>query len=370
MKRCILLTALAVAPCLSAQAGAQDAVAQGLQGDMIWLEPISYTQMREMRERMTKMRAERPKAERPKEKEADNNKRRSKDGAARQWPRMIYLGEGAFPPRKKSAGTGRPAQAAHMHQMPGVAKKSVPETVLWLEMPDSTISRLAPPRRRGAKTVANYVTPAGGSYRMIAHRNGGVSDGRLTRYYSFYAFMSHGDKPDKKETKQQAREGYFKGKPEFEIARYYGDETSRYSNRTGDKVHLRILHRGQPVGGAYISLTTEQNWRQGKYSDQNGEVDFTLIKEDYPEDGVDKRNSELYVVRVEHEVAQSGVSGANPYDSVRYVATMSLRVSPSKLDWESNSTAYLVAMLTIIGAGAAIAVRRRRKRSGSAEVSK
>jgi hypothetical protein len=109
-------------------------------------------------------------------------------------------------------------------------------------------------------------------------------------------------------------------------------------------------------------LTTEQGWRQMQTTDENGEAQFTLIKEDFHEDGVDRRKSELYMLRLGHTVDISGEHQGATYESERYIATLPFRVSPALSDWQSTYMAYLAAIITIIGAAVAIAIRRRRKR--------
>jgi hypothetical protein len=111
-----------------------------------------------------------------------------------------------------------------------------------------------------------------------------------------------------------------------------------------------------------MALITEQGWRQMQTTDDNGEAQFTLIKEDFHDDGVDRSKSELYLLRLKHQVESSGVHQGESYENEHYIATLPFRVSPALSDWQSKYMAYLAAIITIIGAAVAIAIRRRRKR--------
>ncbi|MCP4128321.1 MAG: DUF4198 domain-containing protein, partial [Gammaproteobacteria bacterium] len=158
------------------------------------------------------------------------------------------------------------------------------------------------------------------------------------------------------------RQGYYAGKPEFELVRIYADGEGRYRNHVGQKIRVRALFQGKPVTGKRMVLTTVQGWRQVQTTDANGDALFTLIKEDFHEDGFDRRKSELYLLRMEHRTGTMGENMGATYDGERHIATMSFRVSPAREEWQIQYLAYMVAMVTIIGAAVAIAIRRRRRR--------
>ncbi|MCP4043375.1 MAG: hypothetical protein GY731_15700, partial [Gammaproteobacteria bacterium] len=207
-----------------------------------------------------------------------------------------------------------------------------------------------------------YPAVAGGWYRVFAYNDLGVKDNNRVHLFSYYSFMSHGDKADKKEPQPVVRKGYFEGKPELELIRIYDDGEERYRNYVGQKIRVRALFRGNPVVGGHLALTTLQGWRQVSTTDANGDAFFTLIKEDFHEDGVERRKTELYLLRLEHRVEHAGEYQGVSYDSEHYIATLPFRVSTAKDDWQSKRMAYLVVMVTIIGAAVAIAVRKRRRR--------
>jgi hypothetical protein len=330
----------------------------------IWLEPLTYQQMREMMDKAKEMAAKAQMGKRPAvagkpEGEAAAGK---EEGKKRSWGdgqrlRRIYLRTGAFPAKKNMMGRSR--RSGGKPKMESNASGSV----AWLERSDNTIQGLEVKQRRSTYR-AEYSANDGGWYRIYAYNDLGVRDKAWVNLFSYYTFMSHGDKPEKRSPQQVERAGYFDGHPELELLRVYADGKPNYGNYVGEQIRVRALFRGMPVATGRMVLATQQGWKQSQITDENGEALFTLIKEDFPADGVNRRNSELYLLRMEHKVGNSGKYRGVSYDSERYIATMPFRVSPAKDEWQIKYLAYIVAMVTIIGAAVAIAIRRRRRRQG------
>ncbi|MCP4128621.1 MAG: DUF4198 domain-containing protein, partial [Gammaproteobacteria bacterium] len=305
---------------------------------MIWLEPLTYQQMREMRDKAMQMAPKSTKNKRPSGAEQAERKTADKDGAKkRSWdsdgPRLrrIYVRSGAFPTKKgmmmggrmsarqqRKMETGRMAagqpgkmksgqmSAGQMHKMdtgqmaggkPRKMGSNASGSGVWLERPDNTIQGFEVKQRRSSFR-AEYPADDGGWYRIFAYNDLGVRDNRRVYLYSYYSFMSHGDEADEKSPQPVLRQGYYAGKPEFELVRIYADGEGRYRNHVGQKIRVRALFQGKPVTGKRMVLTTVQGWRQVQTTDANGDALFTLIKEDFHEDGFDRRKSELYLLRM------------------------------------------------------------------------
>jgi hypothetical protein len=163
-------------------------------------------------------------------------------------------------------------------------------------------------------------------------------------------------------------DGYRNGQPELLIEPIYEDHSQAYSTQTGEEVRFRISFRGKPLAGQCVVMLTEKGWRKAKPTNDEGEVGFFVIQETPAGSGwMERRQSSKYLLLVNHEAAIAGQLGDESYADSRYTASMTLRVRPSKLHWESNSMAYLLVAFTSVSAGTAIAVRRRRKRSAEKE---
>lgn len=330
---------------------------------MIWLEPLTYQQMRDIMDKAKAMAAKARESKRPSDSGKPQGKPVAKnDGKKKSWSsggnrqRRIYLRTGIFPAKKNMMMPVRPKFGGRPK-----TSSSVSGNVVWLERSDKTIQGLEVKQRRSS-TSAAYKADDGGWYRLFAYNDLGVKDKVWVNLFSYYSFMSHGDKPEKQSPPPMVGTGYFDGHPEFELVRIYADGKPAYRNYVGEIVRVRALFRGWPVEGAHVVLTTEQGWRQSKTTDANGEAEFTLIKEDFPEDGVDRRKTELYMLSVKHEVANRGKYRGVAYERERYVATMPFRVTPDKNEWQIQYLAYLAAIITIVGTGVAIAIRRRRRK--------
>ncbi len=330
---------------------------------MIWLEPLTYQQMLEMMNKAKEMAAKAQQSKRPsnsgkpqgKPAAKENGKKKSWSGGGGERMRRIYLRSGAFPANKRAAWGGK--KTSGRPKMASNASGSV----VWLERSDNTVQGLKVKQRRGS-TSAEYKSDDGGWYRIYAYNDLGVQDKVWVNLFSYYSFMSHGDKPEKKTPKPMVGAGYFDGHPELELKQVHVDGKPAYRSYVGENVRVRAIFRGMPVEGARMVMTTEQGWRQSKTTDANGEAEFTLIKEDFPEGGVDRRKSELYMISLKHEVPNSGKYRGAEYERERYVATMPFRVSPDKDEWQIQYLAYLAAIITIVGTGVAIAIRRRRRK--------
>jgi hypothetical protein len=265
--------------------------------------------------------------------------------------RRTYLRFGSFPQEEKKP-TGRPQGSMMMNP--------AADSMVWLERPDNTIGSAMVKQRRSA-VQAEYKADDGGWYRLFAYNDLGVKGGIRQKYFSYYTFMSHGEEADLKEPEPMMRQGYFQGEPELELVQLYEDDEQRYRKYVGDTLRVSALFRGRLLAGARLTLTTEQGWSQTRTTDEFGEAEFTLIKEEFNEE-VDRRGSELYLVRVDHRVPMGGQYMGASYDSTHYVATMPFRVSAAKEDWQSQRIAYLLVMITVIGSAVAIAIRRKRRK--------
>jgi hypothetical protein len=365
-------------------------------GDSLWLQPISYQEMREMMEKAREM-AKSGQSGRPGSQPMEHGEMAGMQGAER--------GEAMTKPEQgggsgsHSMGQGEMGEMAGMKGMQGSGEKKKPswkrgmrmrrtylrfgpfpleqgkpgsmpkrhaenpaaDSMVWLERPDNTIGSAMVRQRRSA-IQAEYKADDGGWYRLFAYNDLGVRNNIRQKFFSYYTFMSHGEEADLKEPEPMMRQGYFQGEPELELVQLYEDDEQRYRKYVGDTLRVGALFRGLPLAGARLTLTTEQGWSQTRTTDEFGEAAFTLIKEDFHEEGVDRRSSELYLARVDHRAPIGGQYMGAPYNSTRYTATLPFRVSAAKEDWQSQRIAYLIAMITIIGSAVAIAIRRRRRR--------
>ena len=79
-------------------------------------------------------------------------------------------------------------------------------------------------------------------------------------------------------------------------------------------VSVRVLFRGDPLKKSRLIVTAPNGWQKEVRTDADGEGSFTPLWEG------------LYVVSLEHVETVPGEHEGQPYDAVRHVATLSLRV--------------------------------------------
>ncbi len=305
-------------------------------------------------------------------------------GQSRTWSRrmrMVRLRHDGFPGRvargcpsckarshaggamwRRKGGVGmagaRKSDAASGQRTDG-ADPALRQAVIWLETPDNLIHRIDPGRPGRMRFNARMW----GQYRVFAYLDAGVRNGVRRLHFAFLDLFAHGDDVTKKERPKITGNGYVNGLSVFSLERVYENERQRYMAQTGEEARFRLTLNGRPVKGACVVMITQKDWRQAKRTDENGEVSFFLIKETPNESGWRaRRRSEKYLVVAQHfEPAVEAGSEAG-IKGTRYVATQLLRVRPSRLEWESKSTAFLLASFTAVAAGAAIAIRRVRRR--------
>jgi hypothetical protein len=231
---------------------------------------------------------------------------------------------------------------------------------LWLETPDNRIHRIDP-KKPG---VMRFNARMWGLHRIFAYLDAGERNGERRKHFAFYDLFSHGDEVSKVRRPVLDGDGYWKGQPEFFLERIYENDRQRYSTQTGQTARFRVSLRGKPVKGACVVMITQKGWRKARKTNGKGEVSFFIIKETPVKSGWRaRRRSEKYLVAARYTQSGPGMNGAQGETiPTRYSATTVLRVRPSRLEWESKSTAFLVGSFTMIAAGAAIAFRRTRRR--------
>ena len=196
---------------------------------------------------------------------------------------------------------------------------------------------------------------------MFAYNDMGVKDGSRVHLLSHLTYFSHGEHADEKDAPTVEGPGYYQGRPVLELERLCANHRECYRTVTGKNLRVQASFKGQPLANTMLTMTTEKGWRQTKRTDAHGKASFVIIKEDFPEKA-DRRKSEDYLVTLEHTTHEMGMLNGQHYHGERYIATLPLRVFPSRLDWESRSVSFLVLAGVIIVAGGAIAIRRKRRR--------
>ncbi len=324
----------------------------------MWLEPVSWREMRKQRE---KNQARTPgQKEQSGKKSYGNGGQGNKRGAKGYMGRSYRLHSGPFPPvANKRADKGA---MNHSHDMFHLASSKQPlaDTTMWIKYPTNRV-RSVTAERRGPATMVKFPASDGGWYDIFAYHDQGVVDGVRTHRYSFGKFMSHGESVERGEPEVVVAPGYFQGHPVLEIRRLCADHHECYRTYAGTKLRVQAFFQGRPLADKPLTLITEQNWRQTKMTDAQGKVSFILIKESFP-DEIDRRKAADYLLTMTHNVTAMGELDGVHFHSEKHIATLPLKVYPPPPDWQSKSMAYLIASGTFMVAAGSIAIRRKRGR--------
>jgi hypothetical protein len=131
---------------------------------------------------------------------------------------------------------------------------------------------------------------------------------------------------------------------------------------SGDRLTFTVHRFGQPLAGVTVTLLTQQGWQKNALSNAQGQVEFTLIRDYFPDWRHFYRLSKsTFVVVAETEQNESGSYGGQTYRKARYQATLSGRYALSPYDYKSYAWGLGVSLFVIVFGGLAIYLYRRRR---------
>lgn len=137
----------------------------------------------------------------------------------------------------------------------------------------------------------------------------------------------------------------------------------------GDTVTFLVLHQGQPVSGAEVTLHTARGWRNTTRTDSEGRASFMLIRDYYPPwHEFERRHRQDYMVSAVYTVDEAGSSEAGPYAATRYQATFNGSYYPSARDYRSYAYGLLLGTFALTFTGVAVYLYRRRRQRRFHEV--
>jgi hypothetical protein len=131
---------------------------------------------------------------------------------------------------------------------------------------------------------------------------------------------------------------------------------------SGDKISFTVISLGKPLPGAQVTMLTQQGWQRKALSDENGRVEFTMIRDYFPAwNDFKRRTKESFVVVAETEAAVSGKHQGQPYAKVAYQATLSGKYAPTPHDYKSYAWGLGIAVFVLAFGGLGVYLYRRRR---------
>ncbi|MFZ4536953.1 hypothetical protein [Propionivibrio sp.] len=131
---------------------------------------------------------------------------------------------------------------------------------------------------------------------------------------------------------------------------------------SGDKISFTIIGLGKPLPGVPVTMLTQQGWQKKAVSDENGRVEFTMIRDYFPAwNDFKRRTKESFVILAETEATASGKYLGQPYVKVAYQATLSGKYAPSPYDYKSYAWGLGIAFFVLTFSGLGVYLYRRRR---------
>jgi len=137
----------------------------------------------------------------------------------------------------------------------------------------------------------------------------------------------------------------------------------------GNQAAYIVMHNGQPLAGAEVTLTSAQGWSKTLVSDSEGRVNYTMIRDYYPPWSLfQKRHSQGYLISTSYSVAERGNLSGKSYNSTLYRASFAGNYYPSPEDYESYGYGLSFGLFAMVGSGLGIFLFRRRRNRPFREV--
>lgn len=131
---------------------------------------------------------------------------------------------------------------------------------------------------------------------------------------------------------------------------------------SGDTLQFTVLGRGQPLAGVPVTMLTQQGWQKKAISNEQGVVEFTLIRDYFPAwNDFRRRTKESFVLVADREVAEAGAFQGSAYKKIHYQATLSGKYAPSPHDYKSYAYGLGIAVFVLAFGGLGVYLYRRRR---------
>lgn len=149
----------------------------------------------------------------------------------------------------------------------------------------------------------------------------------------------------------------------LELVREHMDKEKLFTRIvSGDTLQFTVLGRGQPLAGVPVTMLTQQGWQKKAKSNEQGVVEFTLIRDYFPAwNDFRRRTKESYVLVADHEVTESGMFQGSAFKKIHYQATLSGKYAPSPYDYKSYAYGLGIAIFVLAFGGLSVYLYRRRR---------
>jgi hypothetical protein len=138
---------------------------------------------------------------------------------------------------------------------------------------------------------------------------------------------------------------------------------------SGEKAVFIVRSHGKPVEGAKVSIETQEGWRKRAFTDADGRVEFTLVRDYLPDwSDFDRRKSGTFLVLAEVERPEAGALNGQSYSVTRYQATIAGRYYPAPSDYQSSAFALTIIFGMVAVGAFSVWFHRQRRRAPFREI--
>lgn len=131
---------------------------------------------------------------------------------------------------------------------------------------------------------------------------------------------------------------------------------------SGDKLKFTVKSFGEPLPGASVTLKTQQGWQKTLTAGQDGRVEFTMIRDYFPDwEKFYRLNKQTFLIVAQADVAKEGNWHGQAYRSVSLKTSLAGKYSPSPYDYRSYAFGLGISVGVIVFLGTAIYIYRRRR---------
>ncbi|KIL99433.1 hypothetical protein CCC_04204 [Paramagnetospirillum magnetotacticum MS-1] len=131
---------------------------------------------------------------------------------------------------------------------------------------------------------------------------------------------------------------------------------------SGDKINFTVTSFGKPLAGAKVTFCSQQGWSKTVTSDDQGRVQFTLIRDYFPGwDDFKRLTKQTFLITAEAQTDTPGMWNGQEYRSAHLRTTLSGKYSPSPYDYRSYAFGLGISGGIALFLGTAIYLYRRRR---------
>ncbi len=188
-----------------------------------------------------------------------------------------------------------------------------------------------------------------GNYTLVAFKKEQKNGETLYYYAKLNFYVRHQKEPKVKAANDDLKP--FGSPIALELIRWRNvNQEPFFISRVGRRVHFKVYFEGKPLAGVPIKVITASGWSKTVVSDEDGNIEFTLIEDRFP--------PRKYRWRPEMFLLVATYKNGND----TYVSTYPMRVYISPDAYRSKEAGVIILIVVMLVAGVWAYFRRKEKK--------